>query len=324
MLGLLVGLIGCSGEQAEPPAPEVQSAGLQFPLERTQARMERGQYLASGVVLCLECHSETDWDKPGAPFVEGSIGGGEIFPLEGLPGRVVASNISPDKETGAGDWTDEDFYRAITQGIGKDGRALFPLMPSMFYRNMSDEDIASIIVYVRSIDPVEHELPKTELPEEVRATLQPLPPKEPGPAPDLSDPAKRGAYLANAAICVLCHTAPQPNGAPQDGMAFAGGWLIEGPWGSVASANITPDASGISYYDEEIFLDTMRTGKVKKVRELNSLMPVRIYHHMNDEDLKDIFAFLKTLPAIVHRVDNTETPTPCKRCGFTHGLGDMN
>jgi mono/diheme cytochrome c family protein len=237
---------------------------------------------------------------------------------------VVSSNISPDKGTGAGSWSDEDFYKAMTQGIGKDGRTLFPLMPYDHFREMSDEDLASIIVYVRSIDPVKNKLPKTELLEPVKRSLKPLPPRMEIPRPDLSDPVKRGAYLANAAGCIDCHTPPNPHGIPLPGMAWAGGWVLKGPWGEVASANITPDPSGIPYYDEAMFLQTMRTGRVKGVRKLNILMPWRYYRYMTDEDLKAIFAYVRTLKPVAHRVDNTEKPTPCKLCGFTHGLGDKN
>lgn len=313
-----IALTGCASQQQTPVEP------LQFPLERTQARMDRGQYLVSSLVLCLDCHSETDWAAPGAPFIPGTIGGGDIFPLEGLPGRVVASNISPDKQTGAGNWSDEDFFRAMVQGIGKDGRTLFPIMPYMNYREMSDEDLASIIVYVRSIDPVSKAQPKTELAEQARQSLKPLPPRDAIPPSDLSDPVKRGAYLVNAGLCFVCHTPPQPNGVPQPGMEFAGGWVMNGPWGSVATANITPDASGISYYDERMFVDMIHTGRVEGSRELNVLMPVRFYEHMTDTDLKAVFAYLKTLRPIAHRVDNTEPPATCKLCGFSHGLGAMN
>jgi len=106
-------------------------------------------------------------------------------------------------------------------------------------------------------------------------------------------------------------------------MEFSGGWVLKGPWGAPATANITPDASGISYYDEAMFVEVMHTGKVK-ARELNPLMPRIDFGKMTDEDLKAVFAYLKTLKPIQHRVDNTEPPTPCKKCGGMHGLGERN
>jgi hypothetical protein len=106
-------------------------------------------------------------------------------------------------------------------------------------------------------------------------------------------------------------------------MEFAGGFLMKGPWGAPATANITPDPSGIPYYDEATFIDFIRTGRIK-ARQVNIFMPWRFYRHMTDEDLKAVFAYIRTLKPVSHRVDNTEKPTPCKKCGFTHGLGEMN
>jgi hypothetical protein len=91
----------------------------------------------------------------------------------------------------------------------------------------------------------------------------------------------------------------------------------------VASANITPDPSGIPYYDEALFLEMIRTGYVK-ARKINQIMSWSDYRNLTDEDLKAIFAYLRTLKAVKHRVDNSEPPTFCKLCGFSHGAGSQN
>jgi hypothetical protein len=91
----------------------------------------------------------------------------------------------------------------------------------------------------------------------------------------------------------------------------------------VTATNLTPDASGIPYYDEELFVSAMRTGKVK-ARELSPVMPWVYFGRMTDEDLKAMFAYIQSLKPIQHRVSNEEPPTPCKRCGATHGAGDKN
>ncbi len=91
----------------------------------------------------------------------------------------------------------------------------------------------------------------------------------------------------------------------------------------MASANITPDASGISYYDETLFVQVMRTGYVK-ARELKSIMPWWNYRGLTDGDLKDIFAYLSTLKPVRHRVDNTEAATLCRLCGLHHSSGNQN
>jgi hypothetical protein len=99
--------------------------------------------------------------------------------------------------------------------------------------------------------------------------------------------------------------------------------LTGAPVPDVASANITPDPAGISYDDERLFIETLRTGRVH-VRELSPHMPWIIYRNMSDEDLKSVFAYLQTFKPSSHHVDNIEPPAYCARCGATHGLGDMN
>ena len=291
---------------------------------RPQARLERGKYVVENLGLCLVCHSEINWKAPAVPVMGGKLGGGDIFPDEGLPFKIVAPNISPDPDTGVGKWSDEQLARAIRDGIGQDGRVLHPIMPYMFFRTMSDDDLASAIAYLRSIPPVKNAVARIDLPPPVKQSLKALPPVGKVAAPDLSTPEKRGAYLATVGICAHCHTPLGPGGAPRMDLAFGGGFILKGPWGGeVASANLTPDPSGISYYTEASFLEVMRTGHVK-ARKLNEIMPTSRYKNLSDEDLKGIFAFLKTLKPVQHRVDNTEPPTPCKRCGSRHGLGARN
>ena len=96
-------------------------------------------------------------------MLPGKEGAGEPLPYVGLPGRIVAPNLTPDPETGAGNWTDDQIARAVREGIGHDGRALFPIMAYGRFRSMADEDLASIVVYLRSLPAVHHELPKTEI-----------------------------------------------------------------------------------------------------------------------------------------------------------------
>ncbi len=291
--------------------------------ESTVARMERGRYLVEGPAHCFQCHSEVDWQAPGAQPKAGKKGAGAIFEEDGM-GWLVAPNITPDPETGAGNWTNEQLARAIREGIGHDGRRLFPMMPYMNFKNLSDEDLASVIVYLRSIEPVRNSVPKTMIPEVMKGIL---PPPEPitasVPAPDMSNPVERGKYLVTLGNCVSCHTPMTPEGLPITQLAFAGGLRFKGPWGDVTSANITPDASGISYYDEALFINVMRTGHVG-ARKLNSLMPWGYYRKMSDEDLKAIYAYLQTLPSVQHRIDNTEPPSMCILCGGQHGFGEMN
>jgi mono/diheme cytochrome c family protein len=138
--------------------------------EPTAARLERGRYIVEGIAHCFECHSEVDWEKPGGQPREGRKGSGTEFAKYGFP-WLVAPNITPDTETGAGTWTDDQLARAIREGIGHDGRRLFPVMPYMYFRRMSDEDLASVIGYLRSVEPVHNALPKTSIPEPMKRNL---------------------------------------------------------------------------------------------------------------------------------------------------------
>lgn len=292
--------------------------------ESTPERLARGHYLANAVSGCMFCHSEHDWKSPGDPVVETKLGAGQIFPLEGLPGTVVAPNITPDSASGAGTWTDDQLARAIREGIGYDGRTLFPLMPYGHFRTMPDEDLASVVVYLRSLQPVRNPLPRTEIVFPVKYLIRsaPQPVTSPVPAGNSTDPVERGRYLVQIAGCSDCHTL-QKQGQPIAALAFAGGFELKGPFGTVTSSNITPDPSGISYYDENLFIQAMRTGKVG-ARTLNPIMPWDGYRNMTDEDLKAVFAYLRTLKPVHHRVDNTLTPTMCKICQGKHGAGDQN
>jgi mono/diheme cytochrome c family protein len=250
--------------------------------------------------------------------------GGDLSVTSGLPGRVVAPNLTPDPETGAGNWSDDALARAIREGIGHDGHTLFPMMPYPHFRHFPDEDVASVVVFLRSLPAVRNSLPSTEIIFPVKYLIRsvPEPILTPVPSPDLSDPVKRGAHLVDIAGCADCHS-PQDRGQPIAGMEFGGGQIFEGPWGKVATANLTPEASGIPYYDEALFIQTIRTGTVK-ARVLNQIMPWFVYRDMTDDDLKAIFAYLKTLAPVKHIVDNTEPPTYCPVCKTMHGGGAQN
>lgn len=273
--------------------------------EGTPARMARGEYLVRNVLLCLACHSPHDWKAADMQILPGMDGAGEIFPEDDLPGRIVASNLTPDPETGTGKWTDDQFARAIREGIGHDGRALFPMMPYLHFRQLPDEDLASVVVYLRSLAPVRNPLPKTEIIFPVKYLIRSVPEPLSGTVAEsqFNNQEARGAYLANLALCSDCHT-PADRGQPLKGRDFSGGQKFVGAWGTVTSANITPDPSGISYYDEKLFLQAMRTGHVG-ARSLSSFMPWRYYRNMTDDDLKAIFAYLRTLKPVQNRVENS-------------------
>jgi mono/diheme cytochrome c family protein len=315
-------LLAETGRRWAGLGPEEPVAVMDF--TPTPERLARGQYLVENVMGCFGCHSDIDWAGTGMPRLGTEGGGGRVYD-DTLPFSIYAPNISPDPETGAGTWSNEQFVRVLRQGIGHDGRRLISLMPWQETRHLNDEDLAALIAYVRSIPPVKNTVPPLELPDEVRRALVSFEYLTvPAPPADAPAAVRRGAYLVSVAGCGGCHTPYHPETGPYRHLAFGGGGPLHGPWGQVASANITPDASGIAHYDEAMFLRTIREGAVNGVRPLNHIMPWKYFRRMTDDDLKAIFAYLQTLPPVEHRVDNTEPPRPCKRCNGEHGYGDRN
>jgi hypothetical protein len=292
--------------------------------EVTPARLERGKYIATSMG-CLYCHSPHDWSKPDEPIPAGMEGAGQQLPYTDLPGKVIAPNITPDKETGAGTWSDDALGRAIREGISHDGRAMFPVMPYPHYQTMPDEDLASVVVYLRSLPPARNSLPQTEIIFPVKYFIRnaPQPITSPVAQPDLSDPVRRGSFLVKLVGCADCHTPVDNHHNPIHSLEFSGGQIIAWPQGNVASANLTPDPSGIPYYDEALFIRAMRTGAVG-ARELSRAMPWLVLRNMTDQDLAAMFAYLKTLKPVHHSVDNSLPPTLCPLDNTMHGGGDRN
>jgi hypothetical protein len=292
--------------------------------DATPQRLERGRYLVTSVDGCLYCHGQIDWQAPGFPVKEGSEGSGRRLDQEGAP-FLTTPNITSDKETGAGTWTDDMLARAVREGIGHDGRTLFPMMPYQQYRYMSDEDLASVITYIRTLKPVRTNNPPSNIPFPVNRFINavPEPITAPVPEPDRTNQVAYGDYLVRIAACRDCHTPMDAQGQVIPDMEFGGGFTLVGPYGQVASQNITPAPSGIPYYTEDLFLEMMHTGRVK-ARKIHDQMPWFLYGKQTDDDLKAIFAYLKTVKSVNHRVDNTLPPTDCPVCGLKHGGGDTN
>jgi hypothetical protein len=127
-------------------------------VELTPQRIERGRYLANSVTVCMDCHSTRDWSRFSGPITAGTEGrGGERFDHSvGFPGVYFSKNITP---FGISRYTDGELYRVITSGVTKEGRAIFPVMPYPYYGRMEDEDVYSIIAYLRTLKPIESTVP---------------------------------------------------------------------------------------------------------------------------------------------------------------------
>jgi mono/diheme cytochrome c family protein len=284
--------------------------------ERTPERIERGRYLANAVIGCVLCHSPRDFAQPGAPPIPGrEFAGAVIAETDGY--RLVAANLTADVATGAGGWPDDALARAIREGVGHDGRGLGGAMWWWSFRFLSDEDVQSIVVYLRSLPAVRNELPERILgPQRERQRAESARPlTTPVPPPDLSTPLERGRYLIDVADCMGCHTGWGKTGV------FAGGNAIEYHGQVSWSANLTPDPSATGGWTEAMFVGRMRSGRGGA---LSPLMPWAAYRQMTDEDLGAIYAALREVPPYRHWVNNVDEPTDCVVCGGKHGLGAMN
>jgi hypothetical protein len=190
--------------------------------------------------------------------------------------------------------------------------------------------VASVIVALRALPPVKRKLPPTRLTpkryEELQRNPLMTPLEEKVYGPDPKDRLAYGKYLLMSADCQGCHTAFE---APLNPGFFGGGNHIEffetvpGKKREVFSRNITPDPSGIPYYDDALFIEAMRTGKVR-ARELDPIMPWIAYGRLPDAELLAMFAYLKTIPKVAHVVDKAEAESPCAMCGQVHGGGKYN
>lgn len=275
-------------------------------IEITPARVERGKYLAHHVLDCVGCHGRRDWTLYAAPLKgQPGVGGECLTKEQGAPGLLCSTNITPDPETGLGEWTDGEILRAIREGVGRRGNALFPLMPSDDYRFISDEDARSIVAYLRTMKPVRNAPPRTDLdfPVSYYVNKMPKPLDGPVPEPDRSDPVRYGEYLTEIAGCKFCHSTMDQNHGYLPGKLFAGDHKIRGQWGLAIGTNLTPHETGIGNLSKEQFIGIFRSfSDPSQAAPLNggknTPMPWYAYAGMTDEDLGAIYDYLRTLPPV--------------------------
>jgi mono/diheme cytochrome c family protein len=292
-----------------------QRAASDEKVEATPARLERGEYLVEHVAHCLGCHSDFHFDRFAVPIKTGTEGQGG-YPFDkrlGVPGLVQAQNITPDPEYGLGSWTDGEVIRAIREGVDRKGKALFPMMPYPYFHEMSDEDVRSVVVYLRTLKPIHRPVAprRLDFPVNFLVRFAPRPVAGPVTAPDPKDTVAYGKYLVTIATCRDCHTPHDEKGQLIPGTDFSGGWLMPGPWGRVVSANITPDPDNyMGQASREEFI-----GRFESFRSLdgenapiapagkNTIMAWPRYAGMTSEDLGAIYDYLKTV-APIHKIVN--------------------
>jgi mono/diheme cytochrome c family protein len=291
-------------------------AAPDFKVELTPERVERGRYLANSVTVCMDCHSTRDWSKFSGPLVPGTFGkGGERFDQQfGFPGVYYSRNITP---AGISRYTDGELYRVITTGVNKEGKAMFPVMPYPYYSKLDPEDVKSIIAYLRSLQPIQNDVPESVSDFPMNIIINTIPKKaEPQKIPSPSDKKAYGAYLVNASGCIECHTKEKQGQIIKD-LAFSGGRDFNMPDGSVIrSANITADTkTGIGSWTEEMFINRFKAyGDPSFVPpavakgSANTVMPWTMYGKMTTEDLSAIYTYIHSLPAMENSVVKFSPP----------------
>ncbi len=315
VLGLLLlvvvalGAIGISWLALRKPAQRPVRA---LKIEPTPERLARGRYLVHHVTDCLGCHSDhtTEFAMPIKRGTEG-IGGFVFDENLGFPGVVAAQNITPDRETGIGAWTDDEILRAIREGVDRHGEALFPMMPYAGFRHLSDEDAHAIVAYLRTMQPLKNEVPakSIDFPVNLFIKFAPQPVEAPVTAPDRRDSVAYGKYLTTISGCYECHTPHDEKNNVIAERAFSGGWEMKGPWGRNFTANITPHPSTwVGQTSREEFIGRFRAyaninDSIPVPKGRNTIMPWRAFSGMTEEDLGAIYDYLKTLPPIDHKVN---------------------
>lgn len=281
---------------------------IDIKVDMSPDHVERGKYLANHVAVCIDCHSTRDWTHFSGPVVEGTFGkGGQPFGHnEGFPGDFYSRNLTPAHLK---TWTDGEIFRAVTSGVSKDGTALFPVMPYHYYGQADQADILDIIAYLRTLPPIENDVPASRADFPMSLIINTIPSKPSfSQRPNSTDTVAYGKYLVNMASCMECHTQDNKGTLLMD-KAYAGGRGFVMPGGVLRSSNITPDqTTGIGNWTESAFLDRFRAyaqaSALQAVppNEFNTIMPWNMYAGMKDEDLKAILAYLRTVSPVQNRV----------------------
>lgn len=254
-----------------------------------ETRLERGPYLMQAIVACGNCHTP---QGPEGPLPGMELAGGLELPDPAF--TAYSANITPDKATGIGRWTDAQIIAAIREGRRPDGSIIGPPMPIGQYRATFDNDAQAIVAYLRSVAPVDNKVP-------ISAYRMSLPPSYGPPvasAPDVpsGDKVAYGRYLAGpAGHCIECHSPAGANGASDlENRLGAGGRPFSGPCGVSVAADITP--TGLQRYSDAELKTIVTTGVRPDGSRLNPPMAVPCYAKMHPADLDALVAYLRTLP----------------------------
>lgn len=259
----------------------IEYSDVSPPIPRDSAAIARGRHLSRAISKCVDCHGA-------------DLGGQMVF--DALPmARVSAPNLTSGRGGIGGDRTDDDYLRAIRHGIGLGGRAL-AMMPAKNYWHMGDDDVGSLVAYLRSIPAVDREIPPTTFGLVGRVLLlkgdlnslfeaKDMDHMARRPAPPAADTtADYGRYLSEIGGCTGCH-----------GPTLSGGPIPGAPPEARPATNITPE--GIGTWTEADFFKAMREGvRPNGIAIDSTMMPISLTREMTDLETKALYFFLRTVP----------------------------
>ena len=257
-----------------------------------QAPVERGKYLVTTIMTCQNCH--TPKGERGAPVFERDLSSGLSW--DEPPFKVTASNITQDRDTGIGSWSDADIRKALQKGERPNGVRLAAIMPADFYEILTPGDLNAIVAYLKTIKPVKQETPtpiyRIALPRHIPPGAE-----KPFSDADMSDKVKKGFYLATIGHCFECHTPMGPRGRDFEASYGKGGFEFAGPWGKSVSRNITSHKEkGIGAWSDAEIKRAITEGVSRDGSRLKPPMGYAFYKNMTETDLDAIVAYLRTVP----------------------------
>lgn len=257
---------------------------------RAEPSVARGAYLVEGPAGCGNCHTPLGPEG----FDSARALAGRL--VEDNPAfTAVAPNLTPASRIA--DWSDAELARAIREGIRPDGSVIGPPMPFTFYRGLGDDDLASIVMYLRTVPAVAHD-PGTS------AYRMPLPPAWGPPVASVTAPARGvtvdyGAYLAGpVAHCLECHTPMGPAGPKIDTDLGRGGMEFHGPWGVSVASNLTAHPDGLATYSDAEIATMITQGRRPDGSPMLPPMPYPFLARMTGDDLAALILYLRSLPAL--------------------------
>ncbi|WP_312631488.1 c-type cytochrome [Pantoea piersonii] len=299
---IAAGLLWQNGDTSGDDVADNQTLTGQPPAAADAAAVARGRYVAIAGD-CVACHT--------APGSKEAFSGG--YSISTPFGGIFASNITPDRETGIGNWTERDFFRAVRHGRGKAGEHLYPAMPYNAYVKVSDQDMHDLWMYMRSVKPVHYKVPETNLgfPYNIRLAMMGWNllffrnsafEIDPGKSAEFN----RGAYLVEGLEhCGACHTPKNLLGGDTDAYLQ----------GSNLSEWHAPDLTsnryvGVGNWSKEQIVDYLKLGS-NHVAVASGPMAEAVTNstqYLNDADLRAIATYLKAQPASATQPPQPQTP----------------